>query len=109
MGACLAMMNSLGLNSQFDLFSQYTRYNANYGLINTLLAGSISGLISYFGKQCVTKSHISKHMFNIRALCNGFLAGAVGVSVGSASMQPFAALITGIISGPLYIISCKMF
>lgn len=109
MGLCLAMMNGLGLNSQFELFSQQTRYNANYGFINTLLAGSISGLISYFGKRFLIQSHLSNHMFNIHSLCNGFLAGAVGVSVGSASMLPFMALASGILSGPLYIISCKMF
>lgn len=106
---CLGLMNGLGLNAQFDLFSQYTRYNANFGFINTLLAGSVSGLISYFCKKCIIRSNVGNHLFDMRALCNGFLAGAVSVSVGSASMQPYFAVLAGFLAAPCYLLGCLMF
>lgn len=83
---CFGLMNGLGLNSQFDLFSSYTRYNANFGFINTILAGSVSGLISYSCKKCIIRTNMGNHLFDMKALCNGFLAGAISVSVGSAGM-----------------------
>ena len=75
------MMNSLSLNSQFDLSTQYSRYNANFGFINPLLSGSVSGIVSYVVKTKLMSTHVGNHLFDIRALCNGFLAGMVGVSV----------------------------
>jgi len=103
------MMNSLGLTSQFDLFTDQARYNANYGFINPILAGSVSGLINYGLKKRVLSSHVVNHLYDIRALCNGFLAGVAGVSVGSGGMQPFLAIISGIISSFLYLGGCFLF
>jgi len=103
------MMNSLGLNSQFDLSTQYSRYNACFGFINPLLSGSISGLLSYIAKKKLMNSMMENQLFDYRALCNGFLAGVVGVSVGSGGMQPFWALLGGLVSGVLYLIGCLLF
>ena len=33
----------------------------------------------------------------------------VGVSVGSGSMQPYNAVLSGVVSGALYLISCVIF
>ena len=83
---CFCMMNTLGLNSQFDLFSQQARYNANFGFINPILSGATSGLISFVLKRYLLKSNVGNHLFDVKALCNGFLAGVVAVSVGSGGM-----------------------
>jgi len=83
---CFCMMNTLGLNSQFDLFSQQARYNANFGFINPILSGATSGLISFVLKRYLLRSNVGNHLFDVKALCNGFLAGVVSVSVGSGGM-----------------------
>jgi ammonia channel protein AmtB len=83
---CFCMMNTLGLNSQFDLFSQQARYNANFGFINPILSGATSGLISFVLKRYLLRSNVGNHLFDVKALCNGFLAGVVAVSVGSGGM-----------------------
>ena len=106
---CFCMMNSLGLNSQFDLFSQQARYNANFGFVNPILSGSTSGLISFLLKRFVTRTNVGNHLYDMKALCNGFLAGVVGVSVGSGGMQPYWAIVSGLVSGPVYLLGCGAF
>ena len=106
---CICMMNSLSLNSQFDLSTQYSRYNANFGFINPLLSGSASGLVSYIVKTKLMSTHVGNHLFDVRALCNGFLAGMIAVSVGSGAMQPLLAVAAGVISGACYLCGCIAF
>ena len=55
------------------------------------------------------RSHLGNHIFDLRALCNGFLAGAVGVSVGSGAMQPYYAVLAGVMTAPFYLFACVMF
>ena len=45
----------------------------------------------------------------MKALCNGFLAGVVAVSVGSGGMQPYWAIVSGLVSGPVYLLGCGAF
>jgi ammonia channel protein AmtB len=105
---CFCMMNAVGLN-QFDLFTEQTRYNASFGFINPILAGSTSGILNYFLKKKVFTSHVANHLYDIRSLCNGFLAGVAGVAVGSGGMQPIMAIISGVISAAFYLAGCAIF
>lgn len=105
---CFCMMNAIGLN-QFDLFTEQTRYNANFGFINPIISGSASGLLNYVLKKRVITSHVANHLYDIRSLCNGFLAGVAGVSVGSGGMQPIMALMAGVLSAAFYLGACAMF
>jgi len=45
----------------------------------------------------------------MKALCNGFLAGVVAVSVGSGGMQPYYAVLSGIFAAPCYLFACMIF
>ena len=105
---CFCTMNAIGLN-QFDLFTEQTRYNASFGFINPIIAGSISGILNYFLKKRVFTSHVANHLYDIRSLCNGFLAGVAGVSVGSGGMQPILAIVSGGISAAFYLIANAIF
>jgi Amt family ammonium transporter len=49
------------------------------------------------------------HLFDMKALCNGFLAGVVGVSVGSGGMQPYHAVLSGLITAPIYLMGVVIF
>jgi len=106
---CFCMMNSLSLNAQFDLSTPYARYNANFGFINPLLSGSISGLVSYIVKMRLISTHVGNHLFHIRALCNGFLAGVVGVSMGAGAMPPLLAALAGLVTSTCYLGGCLAF
>ena len=52
---------------------------------------------------------VGNHLYDMKALCNGFLAGVVGVSVGSGGMQPYWAIVCGIVSAPVYLLACGTF
>jgi ammonia channel protein AmtB len=106
---CFCLMNTLGLNSQFDLINQQSRYYANYGFVNPLISGSISAIMTYFFKQKIMSLRNGNHLYDIRSTCNGFLAGVVGVSVGSGAMQPLFAFISGIVANACYLLGCIMF
>lgn len=73
------------------------------------MAGSSSGLLSYLTKRFLLRFNSGNHLFDVKALCNGFLAGAVSVSVGSGGMQPYYAVLTGVVASPLYIIAILIF
>lgn len=105
---CFCTMNSLGMSPP-SLFTKQARYNANFGFINPLLSGAVSGMISYVIKKFLFNSNVGNHLFDLRALCNGFLAGVVGVSVGSATMHPFWAIVSGIFAAPCYLGACQIF
>lgn len=45
----------------------------------------------------------------MKALCNGFIAGIIAVSVGSGGMQAYYAVLAGVVAAPLYIIACLIF
>lgn len=45
----------------------------------------------------------------MKALCNGFLAGVVSVSVGSGGMQPYYAVLAGLVTAPIYILGVFIF
>ena len=106
---CFSVMNAVGLNSQWELASQKDRYNANYGFINAILSGSTSGLIGYLIKKYFMSSHVGNPLYDMKALCNSFIAGIVGVSIGSGSMEPKYAVMAGFFSAPCYIFGCFVF
>jgi len=45
----------------------------------------------------------------MKALCNGFLAGVVSISVGSGGMQPYYAVLSGVVTAPVYILGLFIF
>jgi ammonia channel protein AmtB len=55
------------------------------------------------------KTHVGIFLFDMRSLCNGFLAGVAAMSVGSAGMQAYWAVLCGAITAPLYVGSCLLF
>jgi len=52
---------------------------------------------------------VGNHLFDIKALCNGFLAGVAAVSCGSGGMQPYYAVLAGVIAAPCYLFACVTF
>jgi Amt family ammonium transporter len=61
--------------------------------ITTTLSGCAGGIVS----ALLMKEHTSR--WNFSALCNGTLGGLVGITAGCSVVEPWAALIIGVISG----------
>lgn len=74
-------------------------------IINTILSPSAAGLLTF-----VTRKHITGEnkdiIMDFQALTNGILAGLVAITAGCASMQPWAAVLTGCIGSLTYSTAC---
>ena len=100
-----AMLNSCGSGTH-NINTVAGRYEAELAFMNTFIAGSFSSIIAFICKRHVVREHQKIQKYDIKSLCNGFLAGIAAVSSGSGTMKPWGALATGVIEGFLYVIIC---
>jgi len=90
-----SMLNASGSGSH-SLNSTKARYAAEVGFLNTFLSGSSCGLICFLLKRHIVRGdHKKTPRYDIRSLCNGFLAGVAAVSAGSGAMRPWGGIMTG--------------
>jgi ammonium transporter, Amt family len=69
--------------------------------MNTSIAGSASGLTCFIFTYFLNKGTDSE--YSIGALCNGILAGLVGVTASCDTVESWGAMFIGIISGFIYL------
>jgi Amt family ammonium transporter len=76
-------------------------------MVNTILAPSACGLLTL-----VIRKHITGEGKDIRldyaAFTNGILSGCVSITAGCNDMEPWAAIIVGIIASFVYCYSCVL-
>jgi len=82
--------SSLAMKTQADAFS------ASMVAMNTTAGGAMGGLVVYVLEFVLTKKH------SVGALCNGILAGLVGITAGCGSVEPGEAFVIGGIGGLFY-------
>ena len=79
--------------------------DAERAIINSILSPAAAGLLTF-----ATRKHITGEKKDIRldfqALTNGILAGLVAITAGCASVEPWAAVIMGLIGSLTYSVSC---
>mmetsp|Transcript_21380 Transcript_21380/g.20527 ORF Transcript_21380/g.20527 Transcript_21380/m.20527 type:complete len:179 (+) Transcript_21380:707-1243(+) len=102
-----AVMTAAGTGTTHSLNSYAGRYYASNSILNCLLSGATSGLVSFMLKRhIVCGDHMKTPRYDVRSLCNGFLAGMGAVAAGAGLMRPWGGLITGFIEAFLYCLSC---
>ena len=74
-------------------------------IINTILAPSAAGLLTFWTRKHITGENKDIRM-DFQALTNGILAGLVAVTASCASIQPWAAVLTGLIGSLTYSFAC---
>ena len=100
------MLNACGSGSH-NITSVTGRFAAESAFLNTFLAGSFSSFISFLFKRYIVRGDdLKTQRYDVRSLCNGFLAGVAAVSAGSGTMKPWGALVTGSIEAFLYMTLC---
>jgi len=100
------MLNACGSGSH-NITSVTGRFAAESAFLNTFLAGSFSSFISFLFKRFIVRGDdLKTQRYDVRSLCNGFLAGVAAVSAGSGTMKPWGALVTGSIEAFLYMTLC---
>ncbi|EER12206.1 Ammonium transporter, putative [Perkinsus marinus ATCC 50983] len=66
--------------------------------VNVTLAAAAGGLSTFTLRYIMLKHH----KYNVKALCNGILAGLVSITASCANVTPSGALIVGVVGGILY-------
>lgn len=79
--------------------------DAERAIMNTILAPAAGGLLTFWTRKHITGEN--KHVrMDFQALTNGILAGLVAVTASCASIQPWAAVLTGMIGSVTYSTAC---
>lgn len=69
--------------------------------INTTIAAAAGGMTSFIAFFFINKE--TNESYSVTALCNGILAGLVGVTASCANITSWAAFIIGVFSGLIYL------
>lgn len=83
-------------------------------IANTIIAPSISGIVTFFFKPYIVPSKAQQKgsEFNVRfgfqGITNGILAGLVSITAGCDIMDTWAAFVVGIIGSLVYCLSSRM-
>lgn len=81
--------------------------SAAKAMVNTILAPSAAGLFTF-----VTRKHITgqnkDHRLDFGALTNGLLAGCVSVTASCAAIEPWAAIVIGLVGSVVYSGACVL-
>jgi len=78
-------------------------------MMNTILAGSAGGLVALFIKpKFMGRSAAAVNFYDPATLANGILSGLVSVTASCDNILPWAALITGGVSGFFYVVTTKV-
>jgi Amt family ammonium transporter len=105
----------------FNGGSAYTLYNPRLNpakiITNTIISGSVGGCTVYFVKKPLSlyvckscrKRGVPYHKplraskrYDTSSMCNGVLAGLVAITAGCDVVEPWAAVVIGVIAGILY-------
>lgn len=73
-------------------------YNAALVSMNTTLSPAIAGLVVFILRWLV----LSPRRFDVCGFCNGILAGLVSITAPCGTVEPWEALIIGVIGGFVY-------
>merc|ERR1712241_1118870 len=75
-----------------------TANTAGLVAVNTTLSPCVSGLLVFLLRAQV----LPPKLLDVGGFCNGILAGLVAITAGCASVEPWEAIIIGLIGGLVY-------
>ena len=76
-------------------------------MMNTILAPSACGLLTLVIRKHITGEGKDTRL-DYAAFTNGILAGCVGITAGCNDVEPWAAVVIGLIASLVYCYSCNM-
>ena len=77
-------------------------------MMNTLISGSVGGLISSFLKPLIMGTYSPAKRYDVGALTNGILAGLVSITGACDRTHPWSACLIGVIGAVFYSLACKL-
>jgi Amt family ammonium transporter len=82
--------------------------DAQMAMVNTILAPATGGIFNLFFKKYITGEDPKSSRFSIAGICNGVLAGAVCITASSNCVEPWAAMIIGVIGAISYCLGIRL-
>ena len=77
-------------------------------ILNTILSGTCGGLTASVAKPLIMQTYSHSRRYDVSALCNGLLAGLVAITGACDRVDPWAAIVIGIVGGIVYSAACKL-
>lgn len=71
--------------------------------VNTFLSSSAGCISSMFIRMFMVYRVTGDHSFDLIAAMNGSLSGLVAITAGCATLEPWAALLVGLVGGSIYV------
>lgn len=71
--------------------------------INTTLAAASGGVAALFTNLVIMERLTGEAIFNLNFAMNGCLGGLVSITSGCATLEPWGAIVTGVVAGLLYL------
>jgi Amt family ammonium transporter len=87
--------------------SEYTSQIASLAGVNSTLAGGVAGLVALFANLYWLERTTGEPFFDVKYAMNGCLCGLVAITAGCGVVEPWAALMTGIVAGLLYMVGSR--
>lgn len=81
--------------------------SAGKAMVNTILAPSAAGLLTFLTRKYITGQN-KDHRLDFGALTNGLLAGCVSITASCAAVEPWAAIVIGLIGSVVYSGACVL-
>mmetsp|Transcript_12102 Transcript_12102/g.18453 ORF Transcript_12102/g.18453 Transcript_12102/m.18453 type:complete len:537 (+) Transcript_12102:84-1694(+) len=73
--------------------------------VNTTVSAAAAGVTAMFVNLYLVERKTGEATFDLVYLTNGILTGLVSITAGCAYIQPWAAVVTGIVGGLLYVVT----
>jgi len=90
-----------------------TLYIVGYGqvaakvMVCTTLSAACGALSTLLVGTALESSAQGKLVIRLEWACNGVLAGLVGITAGCAVVEPYGAVLIGLLAGPVYLLASK--
>jgi Amt family ammonium transporter len=75
--------------------------------VNTTISAGMAGIVALFANLYVLERLTGEPFFDLKFAMNGSLCGLVAITAGCGVVEPWAAAVTGLVAGLLYIVGSK--
>ena len=109
LGTFILWFGWFGFNSGSALLSAHPESGNIAALagVNTTLSGGTAGIIALMVNLWYLERTTGEPFFDLKYAMNGSLCGLVAITGGCGVFEPWAAVITGLIAGLLYIVGSR--
>lgn len=111
LGTFILWFGWFGFNAGSSLLMKDNIYSSEIGTVcavNTFLSSSASCITALLTRMILTRMKEGHVVFDLHAAMNGTLTGLVAIASACGTVEPWAALVIGAVSGPLYIGSSNL-